>query len=470
MKEILDRLKSSLSDDDDIVTRIMKIQDKELGIIYLKSTSDTKDIFLSVIAPLQKTTEELTLDNIFSKVILFPEIEKIEEDKILESVLKNKTVILVKGENGAIAIDCEMITSRPPSEPPTSANIYGPREGFNENIKTNISLIRKRFPCTEFVFKTMSIGTKTQTKVAIMYLKDVANRSVVRKIEDKLKRIKIDGIVDVYYVATFLKDKPYSLFSQVGLTEKPEIVAAKILEGRVAVCVDGSPVFLTLPFLIIEDFQNSNDYYSNYIYSSFIRVIRLIGVLFATVLPAIYLAGRLHHYRLLPINLIITIANSTQNLPFTPLVELTFILILFHILYEVSLRLPQYLGLATSIVGALILGDTGVKAGLISPPGVIIIALSIIAIYTVPNQSSQMNILRAVFLALGAMFGLMGIIAGMMYVVNYMSKLTEYTAPYLAPYAPKKFGDLKDGVFKKPLINMKNRPESFYTQNKRRLK
>lgn len=470
MKEILDRLKQQLGNDDDIVTKIMQIQNKEIGIIYLKSTSDIKNIFLGIISPLKTTQEELTLGNILTKVVLIPESEIIQEDKMLEYVLKHKTLVIVKGESGAVAVDCEMIVSRQPSEPPTSANIYGPREGFTENINTNITLLRKRFPCKNFVFKTLFVGTETQTKVAIMYLKNVANKSIVRKIENKIKNIKIDGIIDAYYIATFLKERPYSLFEQVAVSEKPDIVAGKILEGRVAICVDGSPVFLTLPYLVFEDFQNSNDYYSNYIYVTLIRIVRLFGVIFATIVPGLYLSFRLYHYKLLPINLIITIANSTQNLPFTPLVELTFILLLFHMLYEVSLRLPQYLGLATSIVGALILGDTGVKAGLISPPGVIIIALSIISIYTVPNQASQMNVLRIVFLALGAMFGILGIMAGTMYVINYLSTLTEYTAPYLAPYGPKNYSDLKDGVFKKPLVAMKIRPKSFYNNNKRRQK
>jgi spore germination protein KA len=170
------------------------------------------------------------------------------------------------------------------------------------------------------------------------------------------------------------------MFKQVGNSEKPDIIAAKILEGRIAIIVNNSPIVLTLPFIFLEDLQNSNDYYSLSYYSSYIRIIRLLGIFIAVVVPGLYISLRLYHYNVMPINFLMTIGNSSETIPFTPFVEIMFILILFEILYEVSLRLHRYFGLATSIVGALILGDTGVKAGLISSPGVMMIALSVIAV------------------------------------------------------------------------------------------
>ena len=196
------------------------------------------------------------------------------------------------------------------------------------------------------------------------------------------------------------------------------------------------------------------------------RVIRSIGIIFATIAPGLYLSIRLYSYTALPLNYVIIIANSTKNLPFTPLVEIIFILLLFQILYEVSLRLPQYLGLATSIVGALVLGDTGVKAGLISPPGVIVVAVSIMAIYTIPSQASQLTVLRAVFVVLGSTLGLFGIIGGIVYVINYINSLNSYGTPYLAPFAPTIKQDLKDGLFKQPLVNMRERPMAIQSKNR----
>jgi len=260
------------------------------------------------------------------------------------------------------------------------------------------------------------------------------------------------------------------MFEQVAFQEKPDIVVAKVLEGRVAIVVDGSPIVITLPYMLFEDLQSSNDYYTNYVYVNLVRIIRTIGVALATILPGLYLSTLLYSYNILPISYVIVIANSTKNLPFTPVLEISFILLLFQVLYEVSLRLPQYLGLATSIVGALVLGDTGVKAGLISPPGVVVVAVSIMAIYTVPSQSSQLTVLRVIFVFLGATMGLFGIIGGIVFVINYINTLNAYDTPFLAPFAPKVPTDLKDGIFKKSLTFMKKRPASLSPQNKNRQK
>ena len=228
-----------------------------------------------------------------------------------------------------------------------------------------------------------------------------------------------------------------------------------------AIIVDNSPIVLTVPFILIEDLQSSNDYYTNHHYASVIRVIRLFGLLLAILAPGVYLSLQLYHYNILPLNFLITIADTTLGLPFTPFLEIAFIFLLFQILYEVSLRLPSYLGLATSVVGALMLGDTGVKAGLISPPGVIIVALAKIALYTIPEEASQITVLQIIFIILGGSLGLMGIVAGMIYVINYLNKLDSYDTPYLAPYSPRINPDLKDALLTVPITEMDELPKSY---------
>ena len=186
--------------------------------------------------------------------------------------------------------------------------------------------------------------------------------------------------------------------------------------------------------------------------------------------PGVYIAMQLFHYNVMPLKYLITIADSTQQIPFTPFIEILFISLLFQILYEVSLRLPSYLGLATSIVGALILGDTGVKAGLISPPAVIVVAIAKIALYTIPEQSAQITVLQFIFLLIGASVGLLGIIGGSIYFIGYLNSIENYRTPYLAPFSPFILRDNKDGIVKVPLTSMKERPLSFETNNKRRQK
>lgn len=462
-----DELKQKLLNNDDFVVREIDTFSGKVLLFFLKSMVDKAGIAKEVLEPLLDFNRPFSFDDLTSKIIRSPDTKEIKKDEVLDEILKNHVV--VQFDERFLTIDLEKYPIRVPAEPPTSPNIYGPREGFVEAISTNISLIRKRLSSKNLKIENFVVGRETSTKVCVVYLNNIANKEIVKEIVGKIKQIDIDGIVDSYYIAEFLKKRPNSLFEQTGFQEKPDIVAAKLLEGRVAIVVDGSPMVITLPYMVFEDLQSSNDYYTNYLYVSFIRVIRTFGILVATIVPGLYLSIRLYSHTTLPLSYIIIIANSTNTLPFTPVLEIIFILLLFQILYEVSLRLPQYLGLATSIVGTLVLGDTGVKAGLISPPGVIIVAVSIMAIYTIPSLASQLTVLRAVFVVLGATLGLVGLIGGLIYVINYINSLNDYNTPFLAPFAPQINGDLKDGVLKVPLSKMKNRPKALGAQNIKRV-
>lgn len=461
------KLKSMMQNNQDFISRTLLTVSGEIKLFFLKSMVDKTAIAKEIITPLLKYTGNFTFEDISKKIIQVADVKEIKNEEIVDEILRNHIVLAFNSQ--FLTIDLEKYPVRTPSEPPTSPNIYGPREGFVEAISTNISLIRKRISSKNLKIENFVVGKETNTKVSVIYLKNIASKEIVKEITDKIKKINIDGIVDSYYIAEFLKKKPNSLFEQTGFQEKPDIVTAKLLEGRIAIVVDGSPMVLTLPYMVFEDLQSSNDYYTNYMYVSLIRVIRLLGILVATIIPGLYLSIRLYSYTALPLSYVIIIANSTKYLPFTPVLEILFILVLFQILYEVSLRLPQYLGLATSIVGALVLGDTAVKAGLISPPGVIIVAVSIMAIYTIPSLVSQLTILRAVFVILGATLGIMGIVGGVVYVINYVNSLNYYDTPFLAPIAPLVNDDLKDSFIKVPLSKMKNRPKSITNKNTKRL-
>lgn len=456
---VLQKIVTKLGESSDVATFSLG-QNGKYGVVYLKSMIDDKIFFESICKNLREDIGQETLSN---KIVGSQDLSDCSIDALVDKVL-NGFVIIISTEE-VVGVDILLYPARIPSEPPTSQVIQGPREGFVEDIRTNLTLLRRRFYSQSLVIKNMCVGKQSKTKVSIAYLKDIANANIVKEVKKKIANIEIDGVVDSYYILKKLEDFPHSLFKQVGSQEKPDIVAAKLLEGRVAIIVDGSPIVLTVPYMLMEDFQNSNDYYTNNIYATLIRFVRLIGVFVAIIVPGTYLAFRLYHFNVIPVTYLITIANTTMALPFTPFIELFFISLLFQVLYEVSLRLPSYLGLATSIVGALILGDTGVKAGLISPPGVIIIALSKIAVYTVPEQASQLTVLQFVFLLLGGSVGILGIIGGVIYIVNYLNTIDSFGVPYLSPYSPKITEDLKDGFFKAGLSEMKKRPLSLNNKN-----
>ena len=352
------------------------------------------------------------------------------------------------------------------TEPPTSAVLQGPKEKFVESADDNLGLIKKKLLTSNLKVVNLIIGKYTKTKVSVMYLKEIANADIVKEITSKLKQIDIDGIIDSYYLVEFLEERPNSIFKQVGQTEKPDVLVSKLLEGRVAILCDGSPIVLTLPFLLIEDLHSPDDYYQKSFRVSFVRIVRLVGVFVAVLLPGFYLAIELYHYKIIPLNLLVTLSNATANLPFGPLLEMLFIIILFEILYEANSRMPRSLGNALSIVGALILGDTAVKAGLISPPAVMIVALSGITIYTVPNQAGQLSLLRLGFTLTGAMLSLYGIVLFGIFLIFYLTNFNSYGAPYLAPFAPNIPSDKKDAVFKANLLSMKKRPLAIQSKNK----
>lgn len=464
--------KSKLNNSFDISSRIIMMGETKLGMLFIKSVMDKEIFVTSIMSPLLNFKgKKVDYDILEKDVLKIFELERVEsESDIITKLTQNNLIIFVQGEKGAIATDMEKVPVRTPAEPPTSSVIMGPREGFVEDIKSNIALIRTRLKTDKLVIKDFEVGRYTKTKVCLFSLNGITDEELIKKVSKKIEEIDIDGILDSHYLLSFLQEGKNLLFKQIGTTEKPDIVAAKMLEGRIAIAVDGSPIILTLPFVFLEDLQSSNDYYTNPIYVTFMRIIRALGVFLATVLPGVFLSFRLYHYKALPLKYLITVANSTQGLPFSPFIEMVFILILFQILYEVSLRLPRYLGIATSIVGALVLGDTGVKAGLISSPVVIIIAMSIIAVYTVPEQAPQLTVLRAIFILLGGTFGILGIVAGMIYFVNEMNSLNFYDVPYLAPFSPKISKDMKDALYKASVTQMEERPVITKTKNKVRLK
>lgn len=473
----VDKLKKQFSSCD-VVVREIVCGKKNINLIFLKTMTDESFLISGILGPIMdfgsstsalSTGQPFTLDVLKNKVLKTMQIEEIQSSQAAKELSANKVLLFLEGEQKVLSIDITKYPVRTPAEPPTSAVLKGPREGFVEDLKTNIALLRRRFSSEKMVVWQTQIGKFSQTKVAVAYVDGIANKKVVSQLKKRLKKIDIDGIVDAYYLISFLQEKPTSMFKQVGSCEKPDIAAAKLLEGRVAIIVDNSPIVLTVPFIFLEDLQNSNDYYTLSQYASYIRVVRILGLFFAVLIPGSYIAIRLYHYSIVPVNFLITIANATSTIPLTPFLEIVFILILFEILYEVSLRLPRYLGLATSIVGALILGDTGVKAGLISPPGVMVIAISIIAVYTIPDQVDQINLLRAAFIALGSALGIFGIIAGTVFVVAYLNSLESYGAPYLAPYSPRIQNDLKDAVVKKNITELKTRPKSLAVKNSVRL-
>lgn len=351
------------------------------------------------------------------------------------------------------------------TEPPTSQVLLGPREGFVEDINTNLALIKKRIKSKDLRCEAMTIGQYTHTKVVVVYLNSIADPAVVKEVHTRLAKVKVDGIIDASYLSECLNPNRLSLYKAASSEEKPDIVASRLLEGRVAVVVDGSPVVLAVPHLFLENIQNSNDYYGGNTGVTLKRALRLIGGFISVLLPGFFLAVALYHLPIMPLNTLASIANSSNNNLFPPIVEMLVVLILFEIIYEATLIMPKHLGSATSIIAVLVVGEVAASVGLLSAPTVLVVAISGITMYIIPNMISQLSVLRFAFCLIGGFLGIYGLVAAFMVLLVYTAGIDNYGSPYLAPFAPYIESDQKDAITKVPFPEMIERPKSIPNRN-----
>lgn len=472
-QEIKQKVLSWFSKDSGIECLDFYITNKSAGLFYIPCMVN-KDILLNGVLVAIRNAEFDThkiLQQIQKKFIASVEIKAISDKlDVQKEILNGCAVLCVKGEKGFLSFSAQGYEKRAIAEPPNESVIRGPREGFVEDIEANLGLVRKRLKTPTLAIREHCVGKRTNTRVCVLFLEDVASLSVVNEIEEKLDSLDIDGIVDSYYIEEYLGDEYEKFFKKIGTTEKPDVFVAKVLEGRVGILVDGSPISLTLPYVYFEDLQSPSDYYDIPAKATVARTIRMAGLLLAVMLPGIYVALQSYQYRVLPINFLISLLNSIEGISFPPILEILFVLFLFEILNEASIRMPKQLGMALSIIGALILGNTAVQAGIITPPSIVVVAISGITIYIIPNQSSELLIVRTIMTILGGISGFYGLFLGFFMLVTYMASIETFGTPYLAPYAPNIPSDKKDGFIKQPIGYMRLRPKSFAIVDKVRLK
>jgi spore germination protein KA len=305
--------------------------------------------------------------------------------------------------------------------------------------------------------------------VCLCYLDGIANEQVKTEVEQRLQKIDIDILPDSSYVATLLSHRPTSVFRSVGTTERPDVFAAKLAEGRVGILVDGSPIAITLPFSQVEDFQSNEDYYVSPFMATIFRALRFFSVLIALLAPALYVCSQLFKMQLLPLSLTLTIAKSTKDIPLSPSMEMFLVLFVLEVLKEASIRMPKYVGMSLSVVGALVLGEAAVSAGFLSTPAIIVVAFSGICLYAVPNFVETGSILRWLFLITAGSLGPFGLTLAVAFVLFYMLTTDNFGMPLLAPFAPLTKQDLKDSLLKFGLDNLRRRPYIYGSKNRTRI-
>ncbi|MFI3167311.1 MAG: spore germination protein [Bacillota bacterium] len=454
-----------------VVTRqFTTIKGNRCVIYFSDGMVDKNSINDFVIRPISRGDFKISADVIAGSVIDFAEFKTSGNFfEFVSPVFGGEALLAIEGVDKYFSLNTRFWPTRGVSEPPTDMVIKGPREGFNEDFQTCITLIKRRIKSPNLKFEAMKIGKYSQTNVALCYVSRVASKSLISAVRNKLENINIDGVIDSSYLKQFLKDSKFSVIRGVGDTEKPDILASRLLEGRVAIIVDGSPIVLTLPYVFLEDLQAPQDYYDVPHSASFSRILRLASMLVALFAPGVYVASQLFHNQFIPLSLLLKIAGESASLPLSPPLEMLVTLFIFEILNQASLRMPKYVGMALSVVGALVLGDTAVQAGLISTPTILIVAISGIGAYTIPDQQSTISILRLAILLVGGVFGIVGIFCFAVALAVYISGESSFGVSLLAPFSARSNGDIDDGILKMPSNPRKNRPKIFSSPNKTRV-
>ena len=470
LKTRLKHIKEILTSPDILTFEFSSPHGKKFALVYLDGITDKQLMGELVIKPLGRVKGDAPPGAVRS-LLASPEVKESKDISVaVESVLAGDAALFVEGQQIFYVLGLKLPPGRAVAEPPTQVAIKGPREGFTEDIKVNLGLVRKRIKSPALQVKMLSSGTRSHTAVALCYIRGVCRQEVAERVEDEILSQKIDLVPDSSYISSLISKRPRSLFKRCGSCEKPDIFCAKICEGRVGIIVDGSPIALTAPYMIAEDFQSAEDYYITSYRATVIRTLRLLAVLVGVLLPALYISAQLYKIELIPLKLLFKIAGSVSGIPFSPSVEMFFTLFIVEVLNEASVRMPKYVGMALSVVGALVLGDTAVKAGIISTPAVIITAFSAICLYTVPDLVETTATLRLLYLLVAGAVGMYGVAVLSAFLLCYLSGEQSYGVPLLAPFAPLVVSDLKDGISKSNLYSMRRRPRSLGSPDKVRFK
>ncbi|MBO7743151.1 spore germination protein [Paenibacillus sp. MWE-103] len=391
-------------------------------------------------------------------------------EETVNGILSGNTAILFEGTAEAVLIETAYLHDRTITEPNSELTLRGAREGFIENIQTNLSMLRRKIKSERLKAEPVTIGDVTRTQVEIVYLSGIVNPRVLDEVKRRLAAVKLDGVLESGYIEEWLEDTPWSPFPQVQNTERPDVLAANLLEAKVGILVDGTPFALIVPFVFWGGLQAAEDYYERFVYASLIRILRLVLLLLSLMLPSIYVAITTFHPQMMPTNLLLSFASAVEPSPFPALIEALLMEFLFEVLREAGIRLPKQVGSAISIVGALVIGQAAVQAGIISAPMVIVVSLTGIASFAIPRYSFAIafRILRFPLLIVSGMFGIIGLSIGLMFILIHLVNLESIGIPYLTPVAPVNLKNLNDVIVRVPRRFLRELPAAIAGRKMRR--
>ncbi|MHC6181292.1 spore germination protein [Clostridium sp. JNZ X4-2] len=462
-------LKELFEDNSDLVFREFYIGEVKSAIVYIDGMGD-KMILDDLLRGLMTRGRYIKqVSCIKDRLITVSDMkELVDLKKGVDLVLSGETLMFVEGLKSFYVLATRAWPVRGVSEPSGETVLRGARDGFTETLRFNTALIRRRIRDTRLRIVPKPLGVRSKTDVVVMYIKDIVNKEALKELMERLDGIKIDAILDSGYVEQLIEDNKWSLFPQIQSTERPDVVASALYEGRIAIVVDNSPFAIIVPTTMANLFQSPDDYYQRWIYSSTIRIIRFMSIIITLIMPAFYVAVTSFHTGILPTKLAYFIAASREGVPFPAFMEAIIMELSFALLLESVARLPKSIGATTGIVGGLIIGQAAVQAGIVSPIMIIIVSVTAITSFTTPNyeMTCAFRLIRFLLIIASAVAGLYGIMIGLIFTLVHLVRLKSFGVSYLSPMVNENSNDFKDMYIRAPIRFLRKRPRYMNTGDK----
>ncbi|MFF2876554.1 spore germination protein [Gottfriedia sp. NPDC057991] len=482
LQKNLQNINSELQYCADLIVREFEVGEtkkRKMALVHLQGISNGDTISQFIVDPILHKWKNSNLDRL-SDINFFNEMKENtfdvpqvktenEWNNIMMAVLNGDTAIFIDNQLKVLLIDTKSGQFRSVSESTGQTIIRGPKDSFTESIATNMSLLRYRIRNTQFKMEMLKVGDVTNTNLVISYLDDKVDRELLNSVRDKIEHIKIKGVLESIYIESLIESKPYSPFPTVLDTERPDVIAANVLEGRIGLLVDGSPIGLVLPATLPMFFQSPDDYNQRYIVGTFLRFLRFTAFLISLLVSAFYLALITHHRSMIPTPLLVSLAAQREGVPFPAIVELLLMEFAFEIIREASIRSPRVLASTVAIVGALVIGQAVVQAGIISTAMIIFVSITGISSFTIPNYSvaASARLLRYLFILSAGVAGLYGIALMFLFWLVHLNTIDSFGVPYMMPISPLSIKDNEDMLIRLQRKDLKTTKDDAVPESSR---
>lgn len=471
-----------LSDSDDIVIRKLYIngdKDLEVTLCFVDGLVSSKIINDDVLKPLLQETRlgnaknEKEIIKLIEHGTIYTATQNVRDsiDDTINDILNGFAALIFDKSKRAVTFEVKGFEKRSIQESSSDNVIKGAKDSFIEVIRINTTLVRRKIRTQNLRIKQLVIGQQTLTSIAICYVDEIANANLVKEVTERLQKINVDGVLATAYIEEFIVDNKFSTFPQILYTERSDKFCGNLLEGRVGILIDGLPTALIVPASINQFMQATEDYSKNYLVASMISIIRFFSLFVTMFLPGFYVALSSFHQEMIPSELAMSIISSKEGVPFPTFIEVFILLISFEILLEAGLRMPKSIGQAVSIVGALVVGQSAVEAKMASPAIVIVVAVTVIAGFTMPNQdfSNSTRLWRFIITIFSTIAGLLGLSVALILLIIHLAGMESFGISYLAPFSANEGRNIAtDSLLRLPVWLMKKRPENLNTINKQR--